>query len=310
MSTPPPQPTKPPTRKHRIEHAALSGICYILRVLPYKAGLGLMTVLAAIAHFVFGWRKEMARERIRQVRSDLAEKEVRTTAWLSWRNLCFNAVETVRMPKLTPEWVDDHVDAGSCFEDLSRETKANPGVILVIPHCGNWDLAGVVCGLKGIKSAFIARKQKNELTYKLLMEMREELDGVVLDRDDPALIKKITSELHAHKMVAILVDLRARTPGRTYDLFGHKAWLTNGLGLMASRSGAAVVPAFLHREGKDKHVWRLGEFKTLADFGKGKPAREALFQWCLDEISPHVLRHPESYFWVNKRWVLEPFEDE
>jgi lauroyl/myristoyl acyltransferase len=27
----------------------------------------------------------------------------------------------------------------------------------------------------------------------------------------------------------------------------------------------------------------------------------------LDDLGREVLAHPESYFWFNKRWVLEPF---
>jgi lauroyl/myristoyl acyltransferase len=34
-----------------------------------------------------------------------------------------------------------------------------------------------------------------------------------------------------------------------------------------------------------------------------------LLQGCLDDLGSEVLRRPESYFWFNKRWVLQPKED-
>ena len=287
--------------KHRLEHAGFQAVRALLRRLPACLSYRLMETMAVTAHEVFGWRKSSTRQRLAQVFPDRPERERGRIRREAVRNLARNLVDLIRGPERVEAEFPGREEA---FEAFRRARGKGRGMLLVIVHSGNWDLVGVQTARAGFPMCFIARKQKNDLTYQELIRVREAGGGEVVDRDDPGLIRKLLAFLAGNGVVAILVDIRARTPGRAWEFLGQPAWVANGLGLLAAKSGAEVVPMYLGREGRSRLIWKTFPARRLP--GGGREGRDALLQSCLDDLGGEVLRHPESYFWFNKRWVLEP----
>lgn len=129
----------------------------------------------------------------------------------------------------------------------------------------------------------------------------------MVERDDPKLIRKLLAFLADNGIVAILIDIRARQAGDSFRFLGEKAWVANGLGLLAAKSGAEVVPVYLGREGRKEQIWKPLPARRLEPGATGKTERNQLLQSCLDDLGAEILQNPQSYFWFNKRWVLEPF---
>ena len=295
--------------KHRAEYAALRVVLVVFRLLPHRAALRAGSGLAALAHHGFGWRKAEAHRRIREVMgAELPEKEVHRIAWISFRNLVWNSVELARFHKLSETWFQAHYDTDATVELIrSKREEFQRGAILVIGHSGNWDLAAMYLARIGLPFVAIARAQKNPLTNQYLNRFREISGASVVDRADPQLLRTLIKELEAGKVIGILIDLRSKAPVAPSTFLGKPANLVNGLALLASGSGAPVIPIHLQRDGMDHHQWSAGEVFRIED-RKDKAARGRLLQDTLDILSQKVLDHPEGYFWYNKRWVLEPFE--
>jgi lauroyl/myristoyl acyltransferase len=291
---------------HRLEYLMLRVLRVPLAYLPWGMAMGLAEGFADVLHLGLGWRREETRRRIRQVMPALPMGGERRVARDAMRNLARNVVDLLRANRMSADFVARYVDNRSTLEAIHAARGGGKGVLLVITHCGNWDLAGVLSVRAGIPMTFIARRQKNPLTYGFLQRMREQTGGTVIDRDDPQLIRKMLAALAQNQTVAILIDLRARVGGETFRYLGHRAWLANGLGLLAAKSGAEVLPVAIWREGRERHVWRALAPRHLEPTARGPAERAALLQGCLDELGAMVLAHPESYFWFNKRWVLEP----
>jgi KDO2-lipid IV(A) lauroyltransferase len=290
--------------KHVLEVGLYRTMKGLLRVLPETPAFAMAEGLALFAHRVCGWRRESTRMRLEQVFPGKSEQERKAIRLEAVRNLARNFVELVRMPS----------DAGSrvtgideTFEAFRAAREKGKGILLVIAHTGNWDLAGGLTSEEGFPMCFIARKQKNSVIYNELLEAREKGGGQVIDRDDPKLMRKVLTFLAENGIVAILVDIRARKPDNAWSFLGQDAWLSNGLGLLAAKSGAEVVTVHLRREGRKRHVWKPFPAQRLAD-PKDKAVRDVMLQTCLDQLGGECLRYPESYFWFNKRWVLEPHQ--
>lgn len=287
--------------KHRLEHAGFLLARGGARVLPLAMAYPLFEALALAAQDLGGWRKRETRDRIAQVFPDLPRAERERIRREAVRNLARNLVEVVKGPdseRGTNPGLEETLEA------FRTARKTGRGILLVIAHCGNWEQGGVRIAREGFPMCYIARRQKNDLTYDALVQTREQSGGKVVDRDDPKLIRQLLAFLADNGMVAILVDIRARTPSRAWEFLGRTAWLSNGLGLLAAKSGAEVVTVYLGREGRHRHPWKVFPARRLEP-GASREARDALLQGCLDDLGAEILRHPESYFWFNKRWVLQ-----
>jgi Kdo2-lipid IVA lauroyltransferase/acyltransferase len=290
--------------KHTLEYGILHLMIRLIRRLPSNAAYGIIESLVYGVHQLFGWRKQSTQKRIAMVFPESDAKRQKEIRKISVYNLARTLTELIRSgrdPEMKIEGLDETFDA------FNRARKKGKGILLVIVHSGNWDLAGVRTVQEGFPMCFIARQQKNDLTYQQLMQVREQNGGTVVDRDDPRLVRKLLSFLRENGIVAVLIDVRARQAGESYSYLGHSAWLANGLGLLAAKSGAEVVPVFVGRRGRHTHFWKPMPARRLEEGFTGKTERNALLQSCLDDLGREVLAHPESYFWFNKRWVLEPF---
>jgi len=293
--------------KHRTEYVLFCFFRGLIRRLPAGAAYRVLEMLALVMQEGFGWRKQGTRERLREVFPERSEEEREGIRREAVRNLARNMVDLIKGPESCGVQVEG---ADALFKALERAREREKGVLLVIAHSGNWDHAGIVTARGGFPMCFIARHQKNSRMYRELIRAREEGGGTVVDRDDPRLIRKLLAFLAENGVVAILVDIRARKAGDTYRFLGRTAWLGNGLGLLAAKSGAEVLPVYLGRDGRRLHFWKPLSPRRLKSGAVGKPERRALLQSCLDDLSAEILLRPEAYFWFNKRWVLEPFDED
>jgi lauroyl/myristoyl acyltransferase len=167
--------------KHLFEYAALIALSRFLLLLPHRAALAIGWLVAVLGYYVVGYRVATAKARIREVFGDrFDEGAVSRIAWTSLRNMVFNVVETVRMPRVTRRWVADHIDTRSGAVSI-REMIEGQGGLLVIPHMGNWDLAGVAVHLLGVPVFFIVGRQSNPLVDAELNRLRQ-VTGVETSR--------------------------------------------------------------------------------------------------------------------------------
>ncbi len=288
-----------------MEYAAFRLLAGLLRWMPYRAGLALAWAVARATHRTGRKRRIEARRRIREVFGPaLPERRVRRIAWISWRNLCFNAVEIARLPRMNARWVERRHDAA----ELRRLRAAIPegrGTVLALPHAGNWEAAGVVSHRLGIPVFYIARRQRNPLTDAYLNRMRAGT-GVEAVLNDRHVLRGVVRHLQAGSCLAILPDVYARRPGLPVPFLGGRANLPRGMALFARLAGAPIQPLFLRREG-----WTRTRIDLLEPV-RPDPAqpREAdllrMTRAVFAQFDRAIRAAPEQYFWYNKRWVLSP----
>ena len=296
--------------KHVAEYVLLATFVFVIRLTPHRLAMLQGWILAGFIHHVIGFRKKVVRQRIRQVFGDkLSDAEIRKTAWRSFRNLTFNAIELIRAPRLSDRWIEKYVSCDDTMAAIREHTDQQQGVIVVFVHSGNWDLTGVVSSRKNIPAAYIARTQKNPLTNALLNDMRSLRGSIPIDRDDKRMLPKILANLKEGRALAILIDLRAKTNVPEVDFLGHKANLGAGVVMMAQHGRNAIAPMVLSRKGWLYHEWKpLPPIYTDPEKSK-KQERQEILQTLLDQYTDVILDQPEQYFWYNKRWVLDPIKD-
>ncbi len=117
----------------------------------------------------------------------------------------------------------------------------------------------------------------------------------------------ILERLEAGDLVVFPFDQHASPPdGIAVDFFGHPAGTFKSLAIMALATGAPVVPASSWREPDGSHVLRFEEALPLVECDKVNEEIRRNTRAYNAMLEILVLRHPEQWFWVHRRWKLAP----
>jgi KDO2-lipid IV(A) lauroyltransferase len=289
---------------HILEYAVLISLAALVRMLPLRAALALGWLVAATTHFIGRIHVARTRKRVRQVLGpEATDKQVRRVAWLSWRNLCFNAIEGFRFSKLTAEKIRK-MPMAHLEPALHRivDTCEN-GFILATPHMGNWEIAGIAGDLLGFPLFTIVRKQKNPLINDYINKMRRAFNLELLYRENKSW-KGVTDRIKQGKILAILPDINSRRKGVTVDYLNGKATIAPGAALFAQLAHCPVVPIIVRRIGWTQHDAVLFD-PIFPDPNADREAdQQRIMQEIMSAFTQEILKTPEDYFWHNKRWVL------
>ncbi len=292
--------------QHTLEYAALRALATLLNALPYRAALALAWLLARGAFHLVRFRRREALRRIREVfGAGLPAREARRIAWLSLRNLSFNVVEMMRAPTLDAAWVASHIpDFGRHIPAVQELIARHGGMVITVPHMGNWDLAGWACHRHGIRMFSIAAKQKNPLVNAWINRQRE--SGMTVLERGGGTLKQILRLLRSGNVLAILPDVRMPTPDLPLPFLGGTANFGRGMAMFAITAQVPILLATFRREGWTRHA--LDVHPPLfpdPSLAKEEDARR-LTAAVIERVDAAIRRAPEQWFWYNKRWVLTP----
>lgn len=295
--------------KHIAEYVMLRGLLGIVNILPLRAALALGWLIGKLFFHVMRFRRDKAESRLKQVFGDrFTAKERQRIAWLSFRNICFNAVEAARFSKLTPEKLK-RMPLYTGIVAMQEIYQKNGAFIFSTAHMGNWDLGGIACKLAGIPVFSIARRQKNPLTDDLLNQMRN-ATGMDVVLNDSAVLRNVVRRLKAGEVLAILPDVRSSTEALSIDFLGGKANLGAGVALFAQMANCPIYPVALIRRGWTHHEYKVFDPIAPDPSADKKEDWQRMMQKLVSIFDSEIRANPEQYFWFNKRWVLDPIKRE
>lgn len=291
--------------KHRLEYLAIRSLLALLNALPLPVAYATAAGCAAVAYRLGRRRAREARRRIAQVFPTLSSREVSRIARASLRNLFFNAVELARFPRLGAEWRAKFVDRGNFDAATAKARSSGCGAIFAVPHMGNWDLAGLVLGAEGWPMFFLVGRQRNPLADAHLQRLRGATGLEFLYREETS-AREVLKRLRDGKVFGVVPDVRMPNPGVPVTLFGHPADIPSGVPLFAIRARVPLLVSHTWRKGWRRHEWSIDAVIEADPSADAESEAKRIAQIMADCFTEAVRRHPDCYFWYNKRWVLEP----
>ncbi len=179
------------------------------------------------------------------------------------------------------------------------------GILILTGHFGNWEVsttAGIALfpELRG-RFHFVRRPIKPTWLDRLVTRRFEQAGfGVFSKRDS---LDALLGCLARGDAVVLPFDQHAGPPdGIAVDFLGHPAWTFKSLAIIALSTGAPVLPASSWREADGRHVLRFEA--PLAPI-ESENTSEAIrlntraYNQALERL---VVRHPEQWYWVHRRW--------
>jgi Kdo2-lipid IVA lauroyltransferase/acyltransferase len=184
-------------------------------------------------------------------------------------------------------------------EHFEAARAKGKGMICFSGHCGNWELMALAFGSLFGAGSVVARRQDNPYLNSMVASMRMRYRSQVIYKQGA--LRGILSALKKGNLVGILAD-QAVLPeeGALIDVMGLKAWASKAPVIIAQKSGAPLIPVFIHREGKRQVITFYPEHVFSGDMSEEGVRRET--QALSRYVENFVVAHPTQWYWLHRRW--------
>jgi phosphatidylinositol dimannoside acyltransferase len=203
---------------------------------------------------------------------DVDGKELRTLSRAALRSYARYWLETFRLPVIPAERILSgmHINAAG-EEALFANLKAGRGVVIALPHMGNFEQAGAWVIDRGAGSfTTVAERLRPESVYDAFVRFREGLGMEVLPlTGGQSPFGTLAQRLRAGTLVCLVSDRDLKATGVEVEMFGEKARIA-ATAALAVHTGAALLPVATWFEGDDwgAHIYEeipVPEWGTRAE---------------------------------------------
>lgn len=189
------------------------------------------------------------------------------------------------------------------------ERARDTGAVVACSHTGNWDLVALAAAQRGLSLTVLTRNLKN-FALDRLWNLRRNRGGLrILDQASP--LEHVLDSVGPGRTLALMMDQRTprRQGGTLLDFLFRPAWTTTLPAVTALRRQVPLlaVNSLVDADGTLR-VWIRPVHPRMA----ASPPSRRIRLICrdLNEILElHVLRHPESWLWLHRRWLPEPTDE-
>lgn len=213
-----------------------------------------------------------------------------------------------------PAWSETRIKEGFEPEGLHHLTDglaAGKGVILALPHLGNWDLAGAwVTRNLGVPFTTVAERLKPETLYDRFVAYREGLGMEVLPHTGGSAFGTLARRLRAGGLVCLVADRDLSASGVEVTFFGDTARMPAGPAILAQQTGALLLPVTLWFDATPVMKGRVHPPVEVPETGTRAEKTSLMTQALADAFAEGIADHPEDWHMLQRLWLadLEPRE--
>ncbi|HEV3410152.1 MAG TPA: lipopolysaccharide heptosyltransferase II [Chthoniobacterales bacterium] len=243
-----------------------------------------------------GYRRLAERNLAIAFRDAKSPAELRRLARKHFQRLGANLLCSVKLGTMPVEEVVKCVTLENA-EFMHEQLRAGRGVALAISHLGNWELFAQVFttyfDYAPISTVF--QPLRNRYIDADVRRNRARAGVQLFDRREG--FQKPIELLRSGGVVGILSDQHAGDQGLWTPFFGRLASTTPLPGLLAKRTGAAVITSVAYTESPGR--WRL---TFNAPLNAPNDSVDRITGKTNAEGAEQIRRAPEDWFWVHNRW--------
>jgi KDO2-lipid IV(A) lauroyltransferase len=253
------------------------------------------------------YRRSVVLGNLRLVFGDvLPETEILRLAQAYYAHYFRFLFELARHPFMSSKRRNAWIKVENLESPIRAQAQGN-GVFLLTGHFGNFEVA-TVAGIARFPQYrgllyFIRRSLKPSwLNALVTWRFRRAGFGTLSKRGS---LDAVFEVLDHGGIIVYVFDQHAGSPeGIAVDFFGHPAGTFKSLAILALETGAPVIPASSWREADGTHVIRFEEPLPLIecdDPGEAIRLNTRAYNAAIEQM---LLRHPEQWIWMHRRWKL------
>ncbi len=211
--------------------------------------------------------------------------------------------EAFRLPTM------DHAALGSSpllpvggLEHLDAGLAAGRGVLLVLPHSGNWDMAGMWLVQNYSRFATVAERLKPESLFERFVAYRESLGFEVfpLTGGEEPPFPQLADRLRHNGIVCLMGERDLTGKGVPVTFFGERTWMPAGAAKLAVETGAALLPVhgWYTITDSGEEAWGLKVDPAIDISGGVASATQAL----ANQFAANIAAHPADWHMLQPLW--------
>ncbi|WP_291474596.1 phosphatidylinositol mannoside acyltransferase [Corynebacterium sp.] len=211
--------------------------------------------------------------------------------------------EAFRLPSIAGPDLARTLDAGFVpaeVERLSAAIDRGKGVILTLPHSGNWDMAGVWLVNTFGQFTTVAERLKPESLFEAFVEFRESLGFEVLPLSggEQPPFDRLREVLASGGIVCLMGERDLSGKGVEVDFFGERTSMPAGSCRLAKDTGAAVMTV---------HSYFTGDgwgFVIDEEIDSSLPLDD-MVQVQADHFERNIADHPADWHLLQPLWFSD-----
>ena len=271
----------------------------IVRWLPERTAYHLAYAAADFLTKRKGKNVVRLRSNLRRVKPDITSLDLDLLVFAAMRSYMRYWCDTFRFPDWSPERVRGTVTVTN--EHLLLDAiSAKTGVIVSLPHAGNWDHAGAYFCAKGIPLVTVAERLKPEKLFLKFLQYRQAMGMEVLPLDGRVL-GTLAQRLRQGALVALVADRDLSRTGINVEFFGGPSRIPAGPALLALKTNAPLITAFVSYTDSGIHI----DFKLIILPSAGSEAQKVseIVQMTAKHFEEGISEHPEDWHMLQRIWT-------
>lgn len=258
-------------------------------------------------YHLFPYRRKLVLENFRRVFGDtLPEAEIIRLAQAYYAHFVRFGMEFVRLPFMSAKLRRNFVRVENEQSPLRAHEKGK-GLLLLTGHFGNWEVA-TVAGIREFPQYknyfYFVRRQFKPRWFNDLITRRTARAGLG-SLSKTGSLDTMLELLSRGAVILFTFDQHAGgKDGVVVDFLGHPAATFKSLAILAMSTGAPVIPASGWREPDGTHVLRFEDPLPLIECADTNEAIRKNTQSFNDALGRMLLRHPEQWIWMHRRWKI------
>ena len=174
------------------------------------------------------------------------------------------------------------------------------GVVVALPHSGNWDHAGAYFCSLGIPLVTVAERLKPEALFQKFLRHREAMGFEVLSLDSRSFVT-LMKRAREKRLIALVADRDLSHSGIDVEFFGSNARMPAGPALLAVKTGIPLVVAHVSYTSTGIHI----DFHSVqVPHGGSEPDLiKNTVQLIADLFAKGISEHPADWHMLQRIWV-------
>ncbi|CAN2203653.1 HtrB Lauroyl/myristoyl acyltransferase [Candidatus Nanopelagicaceae bacterium] len=273
----------------------------IVGLLPEKSAYALFYKISSYLYKKNGKSVRRLRTNYTVVKPELSDEEIEKLVVDGLESYMRYWCDTFRIHRWSSQRIQSTVTTTNDHL-LRNPMNEGKGVIIALPHSGNWDHAGAYFCQEGIPLVTVAEILKPEKLFIKFLRYREEMGFEVLGLDARAFVTLI-KRAREKRLIALVADRDLSSSGIPVTFFGRTAKMPAGPAVLAIKEGLPLVVAHVSYTEKGIHI----DFHAIdVPAQGGEEARiAATVQNVAKTFEIGISKRPEDWHMLQRIWIDE-----